>query len=78
MNTIIDELRKIQTQENYQDIEACIEIVKKYKDIYMKGLAYDQVSWERNLAIEQLTELGGELGEKTELIKKRIIENQGR
>lgn len=36
--------------------------------------AIEQIQLERNLAIEQLHELGGELGEKTELIKYRIIQ----
>ena len=36
--------------------------------------AIEQIQLERNLAIEQLHELEGELGEKTELIKYRIIQ----
>lgn len=40
-----------------------------------KGFAYlSQVIWERDLAISQLNDLGGQLGEKTELIKGRICE----
>ena len=37
--------------------------------------AIEQIRWERDLAIEQLHELGGELGEKTDLIKRHIICN---
>lgn len=37
--------------------------------------AIEQIQWERDLAIEQLHGLGGELGEKTELIKHHIICN---
>ncbi len=36
--------------------------------------AIEQIQRERNIAIEQLHELGWELGEKTELIKHRIIQ----
>lgn len=48
------------------------EWLEELKELRIKTKTYDQIVWERNLAIEQLEELGGLFGEKTELIKARI------
>ena len=48
--------------------EAIVEIIGKtleeYKNKYVSIGAYKQVAWERDIAIEQLHELGYEFGEK--------------
>lgn len=37
---------------------------KKIRELLSKGVAYDQVRWERDIAISQLNDLGIEFGEK--------------
>jgi hypothetical protein len=41
-------------------------VADEYKDKYVSIRAYQQVSWERDIAIKQLHELGYEFGEKIE------------
>ena len=39
-------------------------VAEKYENQYVSVCIYEQVAWERNIAIEQLYELGYEFGEK--------------
>lgn len=47
-----------------KDIEIINQLVEKYNETRISLQAYEQVMWERNIAIAQLKELGYELGEK--------------
>lgn len=47
-------------------IEIVKEVAEECKDKYVSIGAYKQVAWERDIAIEQLHELGYEFGEKIE------------
>lgn len=70
MEKIFNELKDrcaLNSRINLSSLEVIVEIIdeisKKYKDKYVSIGAYDQVRWERDIAIEQLHELGYELGE---------------
>ena len=45
------------------------EFKKEIRSLLSKGVAYDQVVWERDVAISQLNDLGIEFGEKIEKYK---------
>lgn len=50
------------TEEDYQQL----------KELVLRGRAFEQVKWERDIAFEQLKELGTQFGERTELAIRRI------
>lgn len=45
---------------------------KVINEVFTKAIALDQITWERNIAISQLNEIGLEFGEKTDRIKELI------
>lgn len=47
---------------------------KEIRELLSKGSAYDQVRWERDVAISQLNDLGIEFGERVDTYKT-VIEN---
>ena len=53
-----DEMRK-------QAINTINELAEEYKDSYVHRETFEQVMWERNMAISQLADLGYSLGETT-------------
>lgn len=71
MERIFNELKDkcaLNSRINLGSLEVIVEIIdeisKKYKDKYVSIGVYKQVAWERDMAIEQLHELGYEFGEK--------------
>lgn len=46
--------------------------IEEVKDLVSKGIAYNQVAWERDLAISQLNDIGLSLGEKTDNVKDAV------
>ena len=50
--------------DNYISVSDAKRIVREYEDKFVSRAAYEQVMWERDVAIEQLKELGYGFGEK--------------
>ena len=74
-NEKIQWLNFVMTNEMYVDakiyaydkaIEIVNQVAEEYKDKYVSIGAYKQVAWERDIAIEQLHDLGYEFGQKIE------------
>lgn len=60
-----EELKYFGMQEAYEEaIEMVDQVAEECKNKYVSIGAYKQVAWERDIAIEQLHELGYEFGEK--------------
>lgn len=68
--TAIELVKAIEELEQYQKIGELEEV----RELVSKGKAYNQVAWERDVALEQLGELGLSLGQKTE-DAKFVIKN---
>lgn len=51
-------------------------LIKNLGEMIVNNSIFEQIKWERDLAIQQLKELGGELGMKTELVRKRIMDKE--
>lgn len=62
-----EEIKYLAMEEAYEHaIEIVNKVVEENKNKYVSIGAYKQVAWERDIAIEQLHELGYEFGEKIE------------
>jgi hypothetical protein len=62
-----EELKYFGMQEAYEEaIEMVDQVAEGCKNKYVSIGVYEQVAWERDVAIEQLHELGYEFGEKIE------------
>ena len=62
-------LKEIQQYREIGTVEECREAVEKSRSLY----AYiKQVLWERNIAIQQLEEIGISLGEKMDFVKNAV------
>lgn len=61
----------IQALEEIQQYKV-IGTVEKVQELASKGRAYEQVAWERDVALEQLKEIGLSLGEKTDDVRVAV------
>lgn len=66
---------KIKQLSKKKKTEEEAQVLKWLKELRSLRAYTEQLRWERDIAIEQLHSLGGEFGEKTELIEQKVIEN---
>lgn len=53
------------------------QVAEEYKDKYVSIGVYKQVAWERDIAINQLHELGYEFGQKIDVPETNVGKNGG-
>lgn len=69
---------EVMTERDFDDaIEIVNQVAEECKDKYVSIGVYKQVAWERDVAIEQLHELGYEFGQKIDVPDINVGSNDG-
>jgi len=68
-------------EDSYINLESAAAVMEEILKDYVPLCVYEQVTWERNIALEQLQELGYSLGQKTPIdydqnTKKKLKETE--